>query len=130
MKPAFGVLRSTVTTHTTAPFTMNTSTCSGTTWTSLSAYRFVVFAMPLILQVPITLKAKKEHTTPQAIVDRYHNIIKDSFEKLGISFDIYSRTSGAEHHKTASEFFTKLYNDGSLPIVSLVLPTEYQEAPL
>ena len=64
--------------------------------------------------VPITLKAKKEHTTPQAIVDRYHNIIKDSFEKLGISFDIYSRTSGAEHHKTASEFFTKLYNDGKL----------------
>ncbi len=64
--------------------------------------------------VPITLKAKKEHTTPQAIVDRYHTIIKDSFEKLGISFDIYSRTSGTEHHKTASEFFTKLYNDGKL----------------
>ena len=64
--------------------------------------------------VPITLKAKKEHTTPQAIVDRYHNIIKDSFEKLGISFDIYSRTSGAEHHKTASEYFTKLYNEGKL----------------
>ena len=64
--------------------------------------------------VPITLKAKKEHTTPQAIVDRYHNIIKDSFEKLGISFDVYSRTSGAEHHKTASEYFTKLYNEGKL----------------
>lgn len=64
--------------------------------------------------VPITLKAKKEHTTPQAIVDRYHNIIKDSFEKLGISFDIYSRTSGQEHHKTASEYFTKLYNEGKL----------------
>ena len=64
--------------------------------------------------VPITLKAKKEHTTPQAIVDRYHNIIKDSFEKLGISFDIYSRTSGQEHHKTAAEYFTKLYNEGKL----------------
>ena len=64
--------------------------------------------------VPITLKAKKEHTTPQTIVDRYHNIIKDSFEKLGISFDIYSRTSGQEHHKTASEYFTKLYNEGKL----------------
>lgn len=64
--------------------------------------------------VPITLKAKKENTTPQAIVDRYHNIIKKSFEELGISFDIYSRTSGAEHHKTASEYFTKLYNEGKL----------------
>ncbi len=64
--------------------------------------------------VPITLKAKKENTTPQAIVDRYHNIIKKSFEELGISFDIYSRTSGAEHHKTASEYFTKLYNSGKL----------------
>ena len=64
--------------------------------------------------VPITLKAKKEHTTPQTIVDRYHNIIKDSLEKLGISFDIYSRTSGQEHHKTASEYFTKLYNEGKL----------------
>lgn len=64
--------------------------------------------------VPITLKAKKENTTPQAIVDRYHQIIKKSFEELGISFDIYSRTSGAEHHKTASEYFTKLYNAGKL----------------
>lgn len=64
--------------------------------------------------VPITLKAKKENTTPQAIVDRYHNIIKKSFEELGISFDIYSRTSGVEHHKTASEYFTKLYNEGKL----------------
>lgn len=64
--------------------------------------------------VPITLKAKKENTTPQAIVDRYHAIIKKSFEELGISFDVYSRTSGAEHHKTAADFFTKLYNDGKL----------------
>lgn len=64
--------------------------------------------------VPITLKAKKENTTPQAIVDRYHEIIKKSFEDLGISFDIYSRTSGAEHHRTASEYFTKLYKSGKL----------------
>ena len=64
--------------------------------------------------VPITIKARKENTTPQAIVDRYHAIIKKSFEELGISFDIYSRTSNPTHHKTASEFFTKLYNDGKL----------------
>mgnify|MGYP003289424608 CR=1 FL=1 len=62
--------------------------------------------------VPITIKARKEGCTPQDIVDRYHNIIKDSFEELGISFDIYSRTSSPNHHKTASEFFTKLYNEG------------------
>ena len=64
--------------------------------------------------VPITIKARKEHTTPQAIVDRYHAIIKKSFEELGISFDIYSRTSNPTHHATAADFFTKLYNDGKL----------------
>lgn len=64
--------------------------------------------------VPITIKARKENTTPQAIVDRYHNIIKKSFEELGISFDIYSRTSNPTHHATAADFFTKLYNDGKL----------------
>ena len=64
--------------------------------------------------VPITIKARKEHTTPQAIVDRYHAIIKKSFEELGISFDIYSRTSNPTHHATAAEFFTKLYNEGKL----------------
>ncbi|MCQ2286072.1 MAG: methionine--tRNA ligase [Bacteroidales bacterium] len=64
--------------------------------------------------VPITIKAKKEGTTPQAIVDRYHNIIKDSFEELGISFDIYSRTSSTTHEKTASEYFTKLFESGKL----------------
>jgi len=62
--------------------------------------------------VPITLKAKNEGVTPQDIVDRYHGIIKDSFEKFGISFDVYSRTSSPVHHETASAFFTKLYNDG------------------
>ena len=62
--------------------------------------------------VPITIKARKEGCTPQDIVDRYHKIIKDSFAELGISFDIYSRTSCEEHHKTAAEYFTKLYNEG------------------
>lgn len=62
--------------------------------------------------VPITIKARKENTTPQAIVDRYHHLIKDAFNELGISFDIYSRTSNAMHHETASEFFKKLYDTG------------------
>ncbi len=62
--------------------------------------------------VPITIKARKEGCSPQDIVDRYHNIIKKSFEELGISFDIYSRTSSKEHHETAAAFFTKLYNEG------------------
>ena len=62
--------------------------------------------------VPITIKAKKEGITPQQVVDRYHAIIKDSFEKLGISFDIYSRTTSATHAKTASGFFRKLYDEG------------------
>ena len=62
--------------------------------------------------VPITLKAKNEGVTPQDIVDKYHGIIKESFAKFGISFDVYSRTSSKTHHETASEFFKKLYNDG------------------
>lgn len=62
--------------------------------------------------VPITLKAKNEGVTPQDIVDKYHGMIKDSFERFGISFDIYSRTSNKVHHETASEFFLKLYQDG------------------
>ena len=62
--------------------------------------------------VPITIKARKEGVTPQQIVDRYHNMIKKSFEGLGMSFDIYSRTSSATHAKTASEFFRKLYDEG------------------
>ena len=62
--------------------------------------------------VAIPMKAKKEGVSPQDIIDKYHNIIKKSFEDFGISFDNYSRTSAEIHHKTASEFFTKLYNDG------------------
>ena len=62
--------------------------------------------------VAITLKAKKEGISPQEVVDKYHSIIKKSFEEFGISFDNYSRTSAKIHHDTASEFFKKLYNDG------------------
>ena len=62
--------------------------------------------------VPITIKARKEGVTPQDIVDKYHNIIKTSFERLGMSFDIYSRTSSATHAKTASDFFRTLYDKG------------------
>jgi methionyl-tRNA synthetase len=62
--------------------------------------------------VPITLKAKNEGVTPQDIVDKYHGMIKDSFERFGISFDVYSRTSSPVHHETASGFFKKLYDDG------------------
>jgi methionyl-tRNA synthetase len=62
--------------------------------------------------VPITIKAKQEGVTPQQIVDKYHGIIKKSFEEFGISFDIYSRTSNKMHHETAAEFFTTLYNKG------------------
>lgn len=62
--------------------------------------------------VAISIKAKKEGTTPQAIIDKYHNIIKQSFEDFGISFDNYSRTSAAIHHETASDFFKKLYEQG------------------
>lgn len=62
--------------------------------------------------VPITIKARKEGVTPQDIVDRYHNIIKDSFKELGVSFDIYSRTSCEEHAKTSSAYFKKLFEEG------------------
>ena len=62
--------------------------------------------------VPTTIKAQKEGVTPQDIVDRYHKIIKDSFEELGISFDIYSRTSSKTHHELSSAFFKKLYDEG------------------
>jgi len=62
--------------------------------------------------VPITIKARKEGVSPQEIVDRYHEIIRDSFERFGISFDVYSRTSAPIHHQTAAEFFTSLYNKG------------------
>ncbi|MGQ8335712.1 methionine--tRNA ligase [Sunxiuqinia sp. A32] len=62
--------------------------------------------------VPITLKAKNEGVTPQDIVDKYHGMIKDSFARFGISFDVYSRTSAKIHHETAGEFFKKLYDEG------------------
>lgn len=62
--------------------------------------------------VPITIRARKEGLTPQQVVDKYHNIIKKSFEDFGISFDVYSRTSSPIHHETASEFFTTLYDKG------------------
>jgi methionyl-tRNA synthetase len=62
--------------------------------------------------VPITIRAMKEGITPQQVVDKYHAMIKESFEEMGISFDIYSRTSNAVHHETAAAFFKKLYDDG------------------
>jgi methionyl-tRNA synthetase len=62
--------------------------------------------------VPITIRAMKEGVTPQDVVDKYHTQIKETFEKLGVSFDIYSRTSNPVHHQTAADFFKKLYDDG------------------
>ncbi|MBP5482276.1 MAG: methionine--tRNA ligase [Paludibacteraceae bacterium] len=62
--------------------------------------------------VPVTIRAKKEGCTPQDVVDRYHKIIKDSFQEFGISFDVYSRTTSATHHKLASDFFRTLYDKG------------------
>ena len=62
--------------------------------------------------VAIELRARKEGVTPQQVVDKYHNQIKNSFEQFGISFDIYSRTSSETHHKTASDYFKKLYDNG------------------
>ena len=62
--------------------------------------------------VPITIRAKKEGVTPQDVVDRYHRLIKESFEEFGISFDIYSRTTSAIHHDVASTFFRTLYDKG------------------
>lgn len=62
--------------------------------------------------VPITIRAMKEGVTPQAVVDKYHTLIKESFQQMNISFDIFSRTSNEIHHKTAADFFKKLYDDG------------------
>ncbi len=64
--------------------------------------------------VPVTIRAKKEGCTPQDVVDRYHNLIKKSFEEFGISFDVYSRTTSNVHHRFAADFFRKLYDDGKL----------------
>ena len=62
--------------------------------------------------VPVTIRARKEGITVQQVVDRYHELIKDSFRRFGISFDIYSRTTSTTHHKLASDFFRKLYDEG------------------
>ncbi len=62
--------------------------------------------------VPVTIRARKEGITTQEVVDRYHKLIKDSFEQFGISYDIYSRTTSAIHHKFAADYFRKLYDDG------------------
>ena len=62
--------------------------------------------------IPITIRAKKENTTPQAIVDKYHGLIKETLSQFGISFDHYSRTSNKKHHEVASDFFLNLYNNG------------------
>ena len=64
--------------------------------------------------VPVTIRARKEGITVQEVVDRYHNMIKKSFEDFGISFDIYSRTTSKIHHKFASDFFRTLYDKGEL----------------
>ena len=66
--------------------------------------------------VPITIKARKEGVTPQDVVDKYNGIIKDSFERLGISFDIYSRTTSPVHARTASDFFRTLYDKGEFTV--------------
>lgn len=62
--------------------------------------------------VPITIRAMKEGSTPQQVVDKYHTIIKDSLEQMGVSFDIYSRTSNQVHHTTSQQFFSSLYDKG------------------
>ena len=62
--------------------------------------------------IPITIRAKKENTTPQAIVDKYHELIKETLEKFGVSFDHYSRTSNPKHHEVSSDFFLNLYKKG------------------
>ena len=75
--------------------------------------------------VPVTIRARKEGVTVQEVVDRYHYLIKDSFEKFGISFDIYSRTTSKTHHHLASDFFRKLYDEGKF--VELVTEQFYDE---
>jgi len=62
--------------------------------------------------VPITIRAMRENRSPREVVDEYHEILKSPFEEMGISFDIYSRTTSPVHHKTASDFFLNLYNKG------------------
>jgi methionyl-tRNA synthetase len=62
--------------------------------------------------VPITIRAMKENVSPQQVVDKFHEIYKDSFEQMGISFDIFSRTSNEIHQRTAQDFFLNLYEKG------------------
>ncbi|MDY5075300.1 MAG: methionine--tRNA ligase [Paludibacteraceae bacterium] len=62
--------------------------------------------------VPVTIRARKEGITTQEVVDRYHELIKSSFEQFGISFDVYSRTTSKTHHQFASDYFRKLYDNG------------------
>ena len=76
--------------------------------------------------VPITIKARKEGVTPQDIVDRYHTIIKDSMAGLGISFDVYSRTTSDLHRRTASEFFRRLYDNGQFEQQTSMQPYDEQ----
>ena len=76
--------------------------------------------------VPITIKALQQGVSPQDIVDKYHGIIKKSFEDFGISFDIYSRTSSKIHHETASEFFRKMYDAGQF--IEKISQQYYDEA--
>ena len=66
--------------------------------------------------VPITIRAMKEGVTPQQVVDKYHEIIKTSFADMGISFDIYSRTSNNIHHETSQAIFKKLYDDNAFEV--------------
>ncbi|MBD5346663.1 MAG: methionine--tRNA ligase [Bacteroides sp.] len=76
--------------------------------------------------VPITLKARKEGVTPQDIVDRYHTIIRDSMKELGVTFDVYSRTTSDIHHDTASEFFRHLYDNGKFIVKTSLQPYDEQ----
>lgn len=76
--------------------------------------------------VPITIKAREEGVTPQDIVDRYHKIIKDAMAELGISFDVYSRTTSDIHRKTASDFFKKLYDEGKFEQQTSLQPYDAQ----
>ena len=76
--------------------------------------------------VPVTIRARKEGISVQEVVDRYHYLIKDSFEKFGISFDVYSRTTSETHHRLASDFFRKLYDEGKF--VEQVTEQFYDEA--
>ena len=72
--------------------------------------------------VPVTLRARKEGITPQEVVDRYHAIIRDSLKELGVTFDIYSRTTSDIHRKTASDFFRHLYDKGEFTVQTALQP--------